>query len=605
MKRYRSLFLAVLAFLITFSSIACFVNVKHERNDLENVEETVENNNKNEEVKPVSKSTPYEGNIYDNKMLYENDNETSVITMYLTVSSGNEADGTNHTWEEINTYSTYDYRDMGIDRYKVEGLLKIDETGEGLTEESYGYDEIAPNVSVQVRGQTSSKGDNKNYKIRIKDGKDEFRGQRTLNLNKHKYDPYRFLNKMSYDLLKSVPELMAGRTQFVHLYVKDTTGDSQGEYIDYGLYTMVEQVNKTYLKNHNLEENGQLYKVTFFEWDEYEAVMMDPDDPEFDRAAFERYIEIKGDEDPAKIQDIVKEIHNYNIPIEDIIDRHFDEENLCYWLAFNILIGNNDVGARNLFLYSPLNSEKFYFICWDMDASFKYNYNKMTNRHDGDSWETGMTKFLGLTLVRRMMKEEKYRKMLDDAVEDIYANYVNPEIVAKKAEAYKSVTIPFLYGEGEGGRDEQERLHTLEEYENLIDLLPSEVDTQYQIYKESMKKPWPFFVEVPFINNDNQMVMSWEVSYDINSEPVTYDYILARDYLFEDVVYEGNDLTVPIVSVDFPGAGTYFLRVRATNESGYTMDCFDYFPVSGYGKQYACYSFVIDENGMAKANAGE
>ena len=33
----------------------------------------------------------------------------------------------------------------------------------------------------------------------------------------------RFRNKLSYDLLKGIPELLSLRTQFVHLYVKDET----------------------------------------------------------------------------------------------------------------------------------------------------------------------------------------------------------------------------------------------------------------------------------------------------------------------------------------------------------------------------------------------
>ncbi len=30
-------------------------------------------------------------------------------TLYLTIKSGVESENTNHTWEETNTYSAYDY----------------------------------------------------------------------------------------------------------------------------------------------------------------------------------------------------------------------------------------------------------------------------------------------------------------------------------------------------------------------------------------------------------------------------------------------------------------------------------------------------------------
>ena len=189
-------------------------------------------------VHAVPRESLSEGNIHDNDALYEGRDPTSVISMYLTVSTGNEADSSDHTWAEVNAHSTYYYDDQGIDRYKVEGILQIDD-GNGLGEGSYGYGETVPNVTVQVRGQTSSREASKNYKIRIKAGKDEYNGQRTLALNKHVTDPYRFLNKMCYDLLADIPQLLSARTQFVRLYVKDTTGSGSGQYVDYGLYTMV------------------------------------------------------------------------------------------------------------------------------------------------------------------------------------------------------------------------------------------------------------------------------------------------------------------------------------------------------------------------------
>ena len=47
--------------------------------------------------------------LRDNKSIYEDDDESSVVTMYLTVREGNSAENTDHTWAEINTYSKYWY----------------------------------------------------------------------------------------------------------------------------------------------------------------------------------------------------------------------------------------------------------------------------------------------------------------------------------------------------------------------------------------------------------------------------------------------------------------------------------------------------------------
>ena len=187
------------------------------------------------------------------------------MTMYLTVSRGNSSEGTDHTWKEINSYSAYDYDKMGVDRYQTAALLQVgDESGPQSGE--VGYGENVPNATVQIRGQTSSRNAQKNYKIELKKNKGTWRGQRTINLNKHQTEGMRFRNKLSYDLLKGIPQLMSLRTQFVHLYVRDLTEGDSSEFQDYGLYTQVEQLNKTGMKNHGMDSKGQLYKINSFEF---------------------------------------------------------------------------------------------------------------------------------------------------------------------------------------------------------------------------------------------------------------------------------------------------------------------------------------------------
>ena len=55
--------------------------------------------------------------------------------------------------------------------------------------------------------------------------------------------------------------MMGLRTQFVHLWVCDQTEKSNDTFEDYGLFTQVEQLNKTALKAHGLDKSGHLYKV--------------------------------------------------------------------------------------------------------------------------------------------------------------------------------------------------------------------------------------------------------------------------------------------------------------------------------------------------------
>ena len=549
-------------------------------------------------VQTVPRETLSEGNIHDNDALYEGRDPTSVISMYLTVSTGNEADSSDHTWAEVNAHSTYYYDDLGIDRYKVEGILQIDD-GSGLGEGSYGYRETVPNVTVQVRGQTSSLAASKNYKIRIKAGKEEYDGQRTLALNKHVFDPYRFTNKLCYDLLTDIPQLISARTQFVRLYVKDTTAGGSGNYVDYGLYTMVEQINRTYLKNHGLDERGKLYKVNMFEWYDYDEIMTVGDD--YDEDAFESYLEIKGSNDHSDLRDMLTRLQNYSIHITEIIENDFDAENLCYWMAFQILVGNYDTGPRNLYIYSPLNSRKWYFISWDMDDSFRRSYNSSSEYPLGLSWERGITQFVSTVLFQRMMKEACYRQQLDDAIHDLMEHALTPGKIAERTAAYSKVVKYDIFNNAFSNYNSQ---LTPKEYDRYVGMLSSEIEINYEYYLNSLACPWPFFVNIPEYHEDG-IFFSWGAAYDIRGESVTYDYQLATDYHFRHILSQGSGLAIPYAKVGLLEPGTYYLKVTATNESGHTTDCFDYYSIANIGKIYGCYVFTVEPDGTISVYAGE
>ncbi len=540
----------------------------------------------------VEKEQPEES-VREDKTIYADDDETSVVTMYLTVTEGNAADNTDHTWSEINQYSTYYYEDNDLDRYNCEGLLQVGDEN-GPLEGELGYGETTPNAAIQIRGQSSSKAEVKNYKIRIKEGKGEWRGQRTIALNKHVSMELRFTNKLAYDLIKEIPQMIGARTQFVHLYVKDKTAGADAEFEDYGLYVQVEQMNKTYLKAHGLDSKGHLYKIEFFEWYQYEDLKL-ATDPDYDLDAFEEYLEVKGSDDHRKLLEVLEKLNDYSIPIEEIIEQHFDAENICYWMAFNILISNYDSGARNAYIYSPLNSEKFYFICWDNDASFRRSHYDMSGYIEGDSWERGLTQYTHLLVIDRMFREDQYVEMLTAAIEDLRQNYLTYDKLEKMADSYAEIVKPYLFG----GADSENARVTAEEYDRQVDALPGEVDRNYQYYLESLEKPWPFYVGLPYKNDEGGYTVEWDASYDRDNEEITYSFTLASDYLFQDVIASGENLRLPVYDFGNLEPGTYFIRVRARNESGYEQDCYDFYS-SDIGKIYGARAFVVNEDGTTK-----
>lgn len=526
--------------------------------------------------------------LRDNPLLYEQD-PSQIVTMYLTVSTGNESENTDHTWAEINTYSVYDYEAMGVDRYQVAGLVQVgDETGP--LPGQLGFGQSTPNCTVQIRGQTSSSLPQKNYKISVKDNKGEWNGQTTIALNKHQSDGLRFRNKMAYDLMAGIDEMMGLRTTFVHLYVKDTTAGGNGQFVDYGLYTQVEQLNRTALQAHGLDKNGHLYKINFFEFFRYEDIIMTTDDPNYDEAAFEAILETKGDSDHTKLIQMLEAVNDYSIPMEEVLEEYFDVENLAYWMAFHLLMGNHDTQSRNAYIYSPLNSNKWYFYSWDNDAMLKRDERALQNRSDGLGWEEGVSNYWGNMLFQRALRTSLFREALDAAVEDLYA-YLSPDRINSMAQQYSAIVKPYIYSMP----DIQYAPLTSSEYDAIAAGLSQEIQTNYQSYKDSYNKPMPFHIWPPLEEN-GQFLYQWDTAYDFNAETVTYTFELATDYAFRNVLIRQEGLLIPEVRGDVLPAGQYFIRIIAKNSSGYEQYAFNYYVIDS-GKVYGTKCFYVMQDG--------
>ena len=527
--------------------------------------------------------------LRDNPELYTVYDDSGVVTMYLTVSRGNDSENTNHSWAEINHYSVYDYEAMGVPRYQVNALLQVGDENGPLPGE-LGYAVEAPNATVQIRGQTSSRNDQKNYKIKLKKNKGSWRGQRTIALNKHMSEGLRFRNKMAYDLIKGIDQMMGLRTQFVHLYVKDLTDSENGVFEDYGLYTQVEQLNKTALKAHGLNPESQLYKIEFFEFMRYADVIRLESDPLYDKKAFEELLEIKGSSDHTKLIEMLDALNDESRDINTVLQQYFDTENLTYWLAFQLMTGNVDTQNRNAFLYSPLNSDTWYILDWDNDVMLSRTENRIKDYSEGESWESGISNYWCNILFRRALQSRLFREELENAVQDVRA-FMNEERIEAMIAHYRSIVEQYIWKMP----DVMCLPVTRDEYNLIAENIPEEINDNYKRYNDSYKYPMPFYIDVPAVEN-GQLKLMWDPAYDFDAEDILYTVELAKDYLISQVIFRQEGLVLPETQLALPAPGQYFIRVRATNASGYTQDAFDYY-VTDYGKAYGMKCFYILPDG--------
>lgn len=530
----------------------------------------------------------------DKASLYEGD-DLSVVTMYLTVGYGNADDETNHTWTEINEkpLSYYEEKDIA-EPYKCEAVLQIGDDV-GPVKGEFGYGERVANATVRLRGEGASEQEQKSYRIDIKKGKGKWNDQKAIVLNKHMGDPLRVTNKLAYSLMEGIPGMISVRTRLVHLYVKDRTEGANGLFEDYGLYTQVEQINKTYLKNHGFDKDGQLYKAENFRWERSKDSIMLATSKEFKLENFEQYLEIKGNEDHTKLLELLDAVNQEDTGIQSIVEKYFDRENLYYWLGFQILTGNKETSSGNYYIYSPQVLDKWYFISGNNSDAFSDIYKKQQDVSYSPSWNTGIFTYADSVLFSRIFHDKQCREELTAAIEDLYRNYLKKERVEKEADRLREVAEPYIYSLP----DALQARVTSEDYAIIMDNLAAEVDNNYQLYLKSLKKPWPFHILEPE-QEDGKLMIRWEKSdlcQDSEKEEVTYRVELADHYEFDTCIFEESNVKGTSVETNSLPAGQYFLRIQAETASGEIQDAYEYYYTEQGTTIYGVQCFYVMEDG--------
>lgn len=526
----------------------------------------------------------------DSKTVYAFDDDTSVVTMYLTVRRGNSGENTDHSWDEVNGYSVFDYARLNVDRYQTEAILQVgDENGPQAGQLGYGV--TIPNATVQIRGNTTSTAAQKSFKIKLKKDKGDWNGQRTIALNKHPYDPVRFRNKLSYDLIKTIPGMIGARTQFVHLYVKDeTNGNASAVFQDYGLFTQVEQLNTRYLRNHGLDESGQLYKAEMFEFTRYDQLRLKTD-PKYDVGSFGDVLEIKGNDDHSKLLTMLEDLNNDSLPIEEVFSKYFDEENYFTWLAFSILTGNTDTINRNFYLYSPQNAQKFYFISWDNDAAWRRSADIAEGAEKDYGHMEGISNYWGIVLHERILRNPDFRKKLDDKVEELH-NILSAERLTEMVKNYQTIVEPYLFSMPDAMHTDVDQAM----FQKIVAAIPQEIELNYQLYRDSLDKPMPFYSAEP-VYQDGGILYQWDTAFDFDGEDITYTFEVSNDLSFQTVLMKRDGLKTPYTLGEKLPVGQYFYRITAQNASGYEQKSLEYYTDTDGEKHFGTRCFYVLPDG--------
>jgi spore coat protein H len=234
-----------------------------------------------------------------------------------------------------------------------------------LSEDGTAYRDLGIRYKGNASYMASARGLKRNLKFELDrfDDNGRYFGLKTINLNAGALDPTRGREALAYALFRAAG-VPAPRTAFAEVSLT-VPGKYDKEHL--GLYTMVEQVDKTFLKDRFKTGKGLLMKPERLrgleylgdDWDRYKAQYRPKHEPSKKEA--KRFIEFlrlvsKGDDAQFK-----KDIASY-----------LDVDEFLRFIAVNALVANLDsflTMGHNYYIYLHPETDKVMFFPWDLDLS--------------------------------------------------------------------------------------------------------------------------------------------------------------------------------------------------------------------------------------------
>ena len=422
----------------------------------------------------------------------------------------------------------------------------------------------AKNATIRVRGN-SSRGDTyKSYKVKLTDENDSFFGQTSLNINKHSEDVTKIATKLETALLAEMDDILSYRTYFMRLWIRDASlPKEEQKFRYYGLYTEIEQPNKTYLELRGLSSNASMYKARDFNFSLADS-LKNVDDPEYDEDAFENILAIREGKNHDKLLEMLEAVNDETNNFEEVFQRYFDEDNYLTWLAFNLLMGNDDIINHNFIIYNPENSNTWYFIPWDFDGTLQFGEYESSLMKLPPSLKGGQ-KLNQSVLHRRYFRMQGSMEKIQAKMEELLEKYITRERVEGLVNEYKGVlekTVA-LYPD----------LALLEmppnELPEYLDSLYDGIYGNYEAFQTAMQYPVPMFVAMPEKNGDGTVHFSWQPSYSYQGRTITYHIQVFSDYYMNDLLLERQGIVDNYYDTEESlEPGIYYLKVTAVDSAG-------------------------------------
>lgn len=496
--------------------------------------------------------------IKEDKSIYTQEPNSNIYDVYISVFPTKTAEG------EILDFSAFGKHASRDHTYNPELNCNVQ-----ILEEGKAIDPLTglgnKNATIRVRGN-SSRGDTyKSYKVKLDDEAESFFGQRNLNINKHSEDITKIATKLQTDLLTSIDNIISYRTYFMRVWIRDTSiPEDKQEFKYYGLYTEIEQPNKTYLEARGLSSNASIYKARNFSFQKSE-VLKDVDDPSYNEEDFETVLTIREANSHKNLLDMLEDVNDESTDFEEVFNKYFNEDNYLTWLAFNLLMGNNDIINHNFIIYNPDNSNTWYFVPWDFDGTLRFGEHESSLMKLPPSLK-GIQKLNQSIIHRRYFRLEGSMDKIKNKMDKLLKEQITRERVTNLVNSYKPVLEKTITQHPDIGLlDEMNPI----EYSEYLDKLYDGILSNYEAFNEAIKYPSPMYVAEPQQNGDS-VVLSWESAYSYQGLPVTYNIQIFTDYNMKNKVLEEKNIAETKYTLNRKLApGTYYLKVTAVDSNGH------------------------------------
>ncbi len=473
--------------------------------------------------------------------------------------------------------------------------------------DDYPNDGKVDNAKLRMRGESTRLAAQKSYRVKLNSGMPLWRGEQTLQFNKHPYDLTRMRNKLAMDLFRDIPHINSLRTQFAHIVFDDDANAATPD-VDYGLFTHVEKMGKEYLAQRGLPTTSVMYKAEEFKFEPDERLALKSDGSPVNQTTFEYALSIQNSGNHTLLQQMLADVNNSNTDFNTVFSKYFNRNNYLTWLATSILMGNHDTRDQNFGLLQLAGTTRYYFVPWDYDGSLGWVSQADVSPNGKPyyaDWQYGLSNWWESPLHRRFLQQAGHLELLKAAVDELRDKYLTPARILHKAQTYKPVIEAWVSAAPDvanlpASTATASTNQRVQEWNAEVQRLSTVIEGNYNAFIARLEKPMPFFQSAT--TSAGQLVLGWEPSVDLQGDAVSYTVQVASQPDLASVSSTNlkvnqTGLTITSVSVPALPAGTYYMKVVATDSKGHSQIAFDTTvdtTTTGSTKYFGVLKFVVN-----------